>query len=120
MRRIEHQATVYLTSTERAAFEAYGRQFFLDAAGLLALLFGREMRVGQFRELILKDIIPDGTRTPKVTARLKNSEHAALKALALQYDESLSQIGAVLIRSELKDRWLERACATRFESHMPK
>lgn len=118
MRRIEHQATVYLTSTERAAFEAYGRQFFLDAAGLLALLFGREMRVERFRELYPKDVVPDGTRTPKVTARLKEADHAALKALALHYDESLSQIGAVLVRAELRDRWLERACSTRFESHV--
>ena len=117
MRPKENQTTVYLTSTERADFEAYGRKFCLDAAGLLALLFGREMRVGRLRELIPQDIVPHGTRKPKVTARLKASEHEAVKALALHHDESVSLVGAVLVRAELKERWLENACATRFESH---
>lgn len=111
------QATVYLTSTERADFEFYATQYLLDAAGLIALLFAREIRVGQLCNLISRDVAPDGRRKTKVTAHLKETDHASLAALAMEHNESVSQIGAVLVRAELRDRWLERSCATRFESH---
>lgn len=116
LRRTEYQATVYLTSTERDSFEVYSRKFLLDAAGLLALLFGREMRVGRLRELIPRDVAPGGSRKHKITAHLKSPEHAALTALAVKHGVSLSHIGAVLVRDELRDRWLERSCPTRLES----
>ncbi|HET6523188.1 hypothetical protein [Sphingopyxis sp.] len=116
MRRSEYQATVYLTSVERTCFEQYARQFLLDAAGLLALLFGRELRVARLRELIPEDHAPDDARRSKVTAHVDGAAHAALTALAQAHGKGLSQIGAVLVRAELRDRWLEQAYSTRFES----
>lgn len=116
MKQAEHQVTVYLTDSERADFAAYAQRFLLDAAGLLALLFAREMRVGRLRELIPRDAPPSGSRKAKVTARLKEPEHAALVSLAGVHGESLSQIGVVLVRAELSARWLEQAITTRFES----
>ena len=116
MPRTAMQVTVYLSAAERLAFQVYARKFLLDAAGLLALLFAREMRVGRLRELIPMDNAPDGSRKSKVTAHLKGSEHAALTALASKHSLSLSHIGAVLVRDELRDEWLKRSCATRLES----
>jgi hypothetical protein len=116
MARTEHQATIYLTAAERDAFELYARKFFLDAAGLLALLFGREMRVERLRELLSKDVAPDGSRTCKITAHLRGPEHATISTLAVTHGKSLSHIGAVLVRDELRSSWLERSCATRLES----
>lgn len=116
MRQSGHQATVYLTSNERDRFEAYARRFFLDAAGLLALLFARELRVGRLRKLVATDKAPDGSRKPKITARLRPDDHAALIKMAQAADVSLSYIGAVLVRDELANQWLENAVTTLSES----
>ncbi|MEG3148189.1 hypothetical protein U1839_26370 [Sphingomonas sp. RT2P30] len=108
--------SVYVTAPERAAFEAYAQQFLLDPAGLLALLFAREMRVGRLRELIEKDVVPSGSRKPKITARLQASDHIQVRALAQEHNKSLSEAGAVLVRAELNEKWLHQALTTRFES----
>jgi hypothetical protein len=112
----EHQVTSYLTTAEREQFERYARNFFLDAAGLLALLLARETRVGQLCALTKTDTAPQTSRNAKITARLKAEEHAMLTKMAKDNGVSLSQAGAMLVRAELNVRWLENACSTRFES----
>lgn len=110
------QANVYVTAPERDAFEMYAQQFLLDAAGLLALLFAREMRVERLCELMKEDVVPSGNRKPKITAHLRASDHDRVNALAKQHGMSLSFIGAVLVRAELRELWLRQVITTRFES----
>jgi hypothetical protein len=110
------QVNAYLTISEQEAFEAYACKFYLDAAGLLALLLARETRVGRLSELIQMDKAPPANRNTKVTARLIAEVHAELTTLANHHSVSLSRVGAVLVRAELRDNWLEKACLTRFES----
>ncbi len=110
------QANAYLSASEREAFEDYARKFFLDPAGLLALLLARELRVGHMAMLIGRDVVPPARRKAKVTARLTPQDHAALTKMAEDNLVSLSHACAVLARAELRDQWLERAFATRFES----
>ena len=112
----ESQVNAYLSVSEREAFEAHACKFFLDAAGLLALLLARETRVGRLSELIQADMAPPANRNAKVTARLTAEDHAELTTLADHHSVSLSLLGAVLARAELRDNWLEKACSTRFES----
>lgn len=117
MARGECQANIYMNGAEKAAFVSYARNFMLDAAGLLALLFARELRVARLAEIMPKDVVPDGPRKAKVTAHLSAADHGALAALADEHGESLSHLGAVLVRDELREQWLKQACTTRFESH---
>ena len=106
----ELQATAHLTAVERDAFDEYAREFFLDSAGLLALLFARQSRFGDFCEVIRMDDPPKAARATKITVRLKRvSEHRQLSELAKQAGVSLSHAGAALIRREIKERSLEAA-----------
>lgn len=116
MAQTKHQVNTYVTPEERENFELYARNFLLDVAGLLILLFARETRVGQLRALTLTDVAPPASRNAKLSARLKAEEHAMLTKMAKDNGLSLSKAGAMLVRAELKQRWLEKACATRFES----
>lgn len=109
MNRRDKQINAYLAVSEREAFEAYAQNFYLDAAGLLALLLAREMRVGRLSELIHADVAPPANRDAKVTARLRCRDHAELTKLAKDNSVSLSQVGALLVRAELRDLWLEKA-----------
>lgn len=110
------QANVYVTASERDAFETYAQHFLLDAAGLLALLFAREMRVERLPELLKEDVAAGGNRKPKITAHLHGADHDQVRALAECYEMSLSSFGAVLVRAELREQWLGRVLTTRFES----
>jgi hypothetical protein len=114
--RSDYQANIYVTSTDRAAFEAYAKQFLLDAAGLLALLFAREMRVGRLRMLISKDVAVSGRRKSKITAHLSVGDHGLVTALAQRHGRSLSEVGALLVKDELECQWLSLSISTRFES----
>lgn len=110
------QITAHITSAERASFEEYARTFHLDAAGLLALLFAREMRVGRLGDLIDKDASPRDIRDTKVTFRLNPTAHAALLDFVKVSAGSVSLAGAAMIRAELNERLLERLWLTRNES----
>lgn len=110
------QANAYLSISERQAFVAYAQEFFLDPAGLLALLLVRELRLERLAELIDTDEAPPSNRTAKVTVRLTPNDHGVLTKIAGDNSVSLSYICAVLARAELRERWLDQACSTRFES----
>lgn len=99
-------ASIYVTPPEQAAFDEYAHRFLLDGAGLLALLFAREMRVGRLQTLIAKDVAPGDSRTKKITARLRPLDHNLAKEHAQRHGASLSEMGAVLVRAELCEQWL--------------
>jgi hypothetical protein len=110
------QANAYLSILERQAFVAYAQKFFLDPAGLLALLLARELRLERLAELIKTDEALPSNRAAKVTVRLTSNDHGVLTKIAGDNSVSLSYACAVLARAELRERWLDQACATRFES----
>lgn len=116
MGETSRQLTAHLTRSEREEFEAYSHSLLLDPAGLLALLFAREMRLKRLSQLLEGDDLPPNCKETKVTARIRPEEHAPLKEYVLSQCESVSHAGGVLIRAELDERWLECACSTRFES----
>jgi hypothetical protein len=66
--------------------------------------------------LIERDMAQPAKRKSKVTARLTAQDHDALTRMAGDNRISLSYACAVLVRAELRDRWLEKAITTRFES----
>lgn len=110
------QITAHITAAERAAFGTYARTFLLDVAGLLALLFAREMRVDRLRELIDRDTAPSDIRNSKVTLRLSEEARDAILEFIGPCCDSVSRAGAVIIRAELDERSLERLWLTRNES----
>lgn len=92
--------------------------FGLDAASLLALLLTREMRVERLADLLDSDVPSKASRDSKVTV---HGRHAALRKWLVTRaglcGTSLSNACAVLMRAELRERWLERSISTRFESN---
>jgi hypothetical protein len=106
-----------VSRAERCEFEAYGRTFGLDPAGLLALLLSRELRLGGFMALIEADVPPAEARDMKVTVHGRHPElRAGVSAWAAAAGTSVSNACAVLIRAELRDQWLNKVLATRIES----
>ncbi len=114
--RANKQINVYLSEAEKSSFEAYARKYLLDGAGLMALLFAREMRVGRLRALIEDYPPPDATRKSKVTFRASESDHAAVLAHVAAHGCGLSAAGATLARAEAREHWLGASISTRFES----
>ena len=112
----DQQVNVYLSAEEKAAFETYARLYLLDGAGLMALLFAREIRVGRLRALAKEDNPPDAPRRSKVTFRASAANHEVLTSHATEHRGGLSLAGATLVRAELRERWLEASITTRFES----
>lgn len=116
-RKSAGQITAHLCASERAAFHAYAQTFALDPAGLLALLLSRELRIPRLVSLLEADKPPGKGRTTKVTAHGCGLElRRGLVDAATACGVSVSYACAVVIRAELRERWLERAIMTRFES----
>ncbi len=116
-RRNPPQITAHVCAAERSAFEAYARSFGLDAAGLLALLLSREMRLGKILLLIEMDAPSPDPRNAKVTVHGRDlGLRRSVAAIAKTCDTSVSKVCAAVIRAELRDKWLDRALTTRFES----
>lgn len=110
------QISAHICAAERAAFETYATTFGLDAAGLLALLLVRELRVDRLADLLGGDRPLKAARDSKVTVHGNVSLRASIAARAEKCGTSLSNACAVLMRAELRERWLERSIATRIES----
>jgi hypothetical protein len=111
------QITAHICASERAAFEAYARTFGLDPASLLALLLSRELRFARLGSLQENDMPSGEPRNMKVTVHGRDlGLRLGVMALAAACGTSISNVCAVVMRAELRDRWLERALATRFES----
>ena len=117
MAKPDFQVTIRLSQQEKDEIEAYAQIFYLDAVGLLALLLAREVRVGRLRSLLENDVPPDVPRKTKVTVRLRENERAEVTSIAEALGQSQSHVGAVLVRAELAERWLESVCPTQIESH---
>jgi len=116
-RRSPEQITTHLCRAERTAFENYARIFALDPASLLGLLLARELRSPRLRLLLETDVPPNRSRATKVTAHGRDLElRRGVAAMAADCGQSVSHVCAVLVRAELRDRWLENVWMTRFES----
>ena len=104
------QITGRLTSAERAAFDLHAREFGLDAAGLLVLLLFRELRVARLETLAGRHTAPTAGLDSKVTAHVRDAAtRTGIRARAKCAGVSVSRACAVLVRTELAERWLERA-----------
>lgn len=109
--------SAHICAAERAEFEAYAIMFGLDAASLLALLLARELRVERLAVLLDSDVPSKASRDSKVTVHGRNTElRTGVVARAEACGTSLSNACAVLMRAEMRERWLERSILTRFES----
>jgi hypothetical protein len=104
------QITGHVTSSERGSFETYARTVGLDPAGLLAVLWAREFRVGRVAALSGTYPEPGTALDSKVTVHVRDAarkrrvhEHAAANGL------STSRACANLVRAELEEHWLEKA-----------
>lgn len=116
-RRDPPQISAHVCATERAEFEAYAATFGLDAAGLLALLLARELRVGRLAALLKNDLPTKASRDSKVTVHGRDAIlREGIVARAGECGTSLSNACATLMRAEMRERWLERSISTRFES----
>lgn len=110
------QITAHLCIAERTAFETYGSTFGLDPAPLLALLLARELRTPRLTQLLEADVPPNEPRKTKVTAHGRSDElREGVARMAADHGLSTSHVCAVIIRAELRERWLETAM-TRIES----
>lgn len=112
------QITGRVTRAERLEFEDYARNCGLDAAGLLALLWAREMRVDRLKELVRKAPPTNPPLDTKVTAHIRDAEfRTKVLCAAERAGVSVSRACAELMRTELQEEWLETAfLPTRFES----
>lgn len=109
------QITAHVTAAERETFEAYARKFGLDAGNLLHLLWQRELRVGRL------DVIDGAFQEPggahngkgldsKVTTHLSAPDlKSRIKERAAAANLPVSRAGAMLLRNEIKTRWLQGA-----------
>jgi hypothetical protein len=111
------QLTAHICAPERAEFETYARAFSLDPASLLALLLSRELRLARLKALMKIDDPSREPRDMKVTVHGRDLHlRRSVMAMAATCGTSVSNACAVVIRAELRDRWLETALTTRFES----
>jgi hypothetical protein len=63
------------------------------------------------------DAPSSAARNMKVTVHGRDLQlRRSVIAMAAEHSTSVSSFCAVVIRAELRDRWLERALTTRFES----
>jgi hypothetical protein len=117
-RKPDYQVSVHLNASERSRFDDYSRTFGLDAAGLMALLIAREMRVGRLAGCLTVNIDRSKPFNSKVTVHVRNADErtAVMKLLSAGKQRAASAGGARLALAELEERWLERVLATRFES----
>ena len=112
------QITTHVCAAERTEFETYANAFGLDAAGLLALLLAREQRVGRLAALLDIDEPANATRDSKITVHGRDADlRGGIACAAVEAKTSVSRACAVLMRAELRERWLERSISTRFESN---
>ena len=102
------QLNIYVARTERERFAEYAAQFGLDVTALSNLLLERELRVGRLATLRLQLQVGEG-RTEKITAHMTAVRRAQFGDRAKQIGLSLSQAGAILVSSELQEKWLEKA-----------
>jgi hypothetical protein len=111
------QITAHVCVAERMDFETYARTFSLDPASLLALLLSRELRLARLEALMKIDDPSREARDMKVTVHGRDLRfRQSVMAMAANCGTSVSNACAVVIRTELRDRWLETALTTRFES----
>lgn len=104
------QIVGHLVAAERAEFDTYAREVGLDVAGLLALLWSRELRVGRLRDLGIRHPEPDQALDDKAVAHLRSDEDKArIVGHARAHGMSTSRACATLVRAELGERWLEEA-----------
>ena len=116
-RRDSTQITAHVCASERAGFEVYARRYGLDAAGLLALLLARELRIGRLHALIDSDTPTKASKKTKVTVHGREPGlRDGILARAVECGTSLSNACAVLMRAELSEQWLEQSIVTRSES----
>jgi hypothetical protein len=103
------QITGHLSQEERDRFEAYSRTCGLDAAGLLALLWARELRVARIPGLMSNAARSESMLDAKVTIHTRDERfREKVIAAAKQAHISVSNACALLVRAELDEKWLER------------
>lgn len=84
--------------------------FGLDAASLLALLLARELRIERLAVLLDNDLPSKASRDSKVTVHGRNTVlRNGIVARAEMCGTSVSNACAVLMRAEMRERWLERS-----------
>jgi len=104
------QVLGYVTSAERDTFEAYALDHGLDVTALANLLIVRELRAKRL-EMLVTTVEP----APPLTVRAKIVAHTPTEATKLAFSIRASEAGmkpsraaAILFRTELEERWLER------------
>lgn len=100
------QVNIYLSGTDREQFSMYAAQFGLDVTALGNLLLARELRVGRLGSLHSRAC--EERRGEKITAHMSAGKRGEFAALAKQLGLSVSEAGALLVRAELSERWLEK------------
>jgi hypothetical protein len=101
------QVNIYIRGTDRVRFAKYASQFGLDVTALSNLLLVRELRVGRLGDLQLKG--PLGPRKEKITAHVASDRREDFAIRAKNVGLSMSEAGALLVLTELEERWLEKS-----------
>ncbi|CAA6604894.1 hypothetical protein MTBLM1_40098 [Rhodospirillaceae bacterium LM-1] len=112
------QVNIRLTPGEKEEFEAYARGFGLDASELTKLLIVREFRLDRLAEnkncgglsaAQKRNGGNEKSRLPTITAHYSSAKDVEIfSSHAKQRHMSRGAAGACLLRTELKERWLEK------------
>lgn len=103
------QLNIYVSGTEQERIDSYAAQFGLDRTGLANLLLYRELRVGRLSALKEGGVKRGGPKETKITAHLRDGRLEAFVERAKLLGLKRSAAGALVLLSELDDRWLEKA-----------
>ena len=103
------QLNINVTRTDRERFDSYAAEFGLDRTGLANLLLCRALANGQLSKMQGADPVRDQRRDAKITAHLTEKRWADFVARAKELNMSNSSAGALVVLTELTERWLESA-----------
>jgi hypothetical protein len=104
------QVLGYVTPAERDAFEAYAHDHGLDVTALANLLIARELKAKRLEKLLLSSGPGEALSVrAKIVAHTPSDATKAVFAIrAAQAGVKPSRAAAILFRTELEERWLER------------
>ncbi len=103
------QLNISVTRTDRERFDSYAAEFGLDRSGLANLLLYRELRVGRLEKLDRGLVQRPGSRSVRITAHLPDGRLEVFDERAERAGLKRSAAGALVLLSELQQRWLEKA-----------
>ncbi len=98
---------IYVVRTDRERFASYASQFGLDVTALGNLLLERELRVGRLGNLRYKG--GQGPRDEKIPVNMSDDRRNEFASRAKAHGLSMSEAGAILVLTELDEKWLEKS-----------